>query len=131
MDTKTTASKLKDYVFIDRNAAFVYSNAIELKDLRDVASRNPAVLLRLNAMSAGEEIFVRMGMSFISSQQACANAEEEIPDYNLETVASSSVAQFEDILNRIRVDTKNVLNDTVKLFYSSVSFSIQEYSLIV
>jgi putative alpha-1,2-mannosidase len=82
-------------------------------------------------MTAGEEIFVRMGMSFISSQQACANAEEEIPDYNLETVASSSVAQFEDILNRIRVDTKNVVNDTVKLFYSSVRLPIQENSLIV
>jgi putative alpha-1,2-mannosidase len=120
MDTKAYATQIKDHAFIDRNAALVYANALELRNLHDVTSKNPAVLLRLNPMAAGEEIFVRMGMSFVSSQQACANAEEEIPDYDMERVESSSVAQFEDILNRIRVDTTSVDNDTVLLFYSSV-----------
>ena len=120
MDTVTRESEIIDHAFIDRRADFVFANAVELKELHDVASKNPAVLLRLSPMAAGEEILVRMGTSFISSQQACANAEEEIPDYNMTKVASSSVAQFEEILNRIRVNTTHVSNDTVKLFYSSV-----------
>lgn len=120
MDTITRESEIIDHAFIDRSADLVYANAIEL---HDVASKDPAVLLRMSPMAAGEEILVRMGMSFISSQQACANAEEEIPDYNMTRVASSSVAQFEDILNRIRVNTTHVSDDTVKLFYSSVYLS--------
>lgn len=120
MDARSRATQIKDHVFIDHNEHLVFANAIELRDMKDGASKKPAVLLRLSAMAAEDEIYIRMGMSFISSQQACANAEEEIPDFNLETVAASSVAQFEDILNRIRVNITSVDDDTIKLFYSSV-----------
>ena len=123
MDTRTGKSQMKDHVFIDHHENFVYSNAIELKDMKDEASKKPAVLLRLSPMAADDEIYIRMGVSFISSQQACRNAEEEIPDFNMERTVADSVAQFEDILNRIRVNITNVEDETVVLFYSSVHSS--------
>jgi putative alpha-1,2-mannosidase len=64
-------------------------------------------------------------MSFISPSQACSNAEQEIPTYDFEAVSQSSVSQFETILNRIRVDPTHVSNDTLTLFYSSVSPSVK------
>jgi putative alpha-1,2-mannosidase len=81
---------------------------------------NAAVMLRFNRLAAGEEILVRMGMSFISSDQACSNAEEEIPTFNFDVVLQSSISQFETLLNRIRVNSANVSEDTLVLFYSSV-----------
>lgn len=77
-------------------------------------------MLRFNRLAAGEQVLVRMGMSFISTEQACSNAEEEIPAFNFEDVSQSSISQFETLLNRIRVDPTHVTNDTLVLFYSSV-----------
>ena len=71
-------------------------------------------------MAEGEELLVRMGLSFISSEQACLNAESEIPAFDFEKVSQSSASQFDDLLNRIRVRTYGVSEDTLLLFYSSV-----------
>ncbi|KAF8055357.1 glycoside hydrolase family 92 protein [Lyophyllum atratum] len=65
-------------------------------------------------------ILVRVGASFISSQQACANAEEEIPDFGFERVRKEARAQWNDVLGRIQVDTQGVDKETVQLFYSSL-----------
>jgi len=80
-----------------------------------------AVLLQLTPLAAYEQILVRMGMSFISTDQACSNAETEIPTFDFGAVSQSSVSSFEGILNRIRVDITNVTDDVLSLFYSSVS----------
>ena len=66
-------------------------------------------------------ILVRVGVSFISSAQACANAEEEIPDFDFEGVHAANRAQWNDLLSRIQVDSAGVDSNTVSLFYSSVS----------
>ncbi|KAG6909314.1 hypothetical protein DXG01_001113 [Tephrocybe rancida] len=65
-------------------------------------------------------IFVRVGVSFISSAQACANAEEEIPDFDFDGVHKSARAQWNDVLGRIQVDPTGVETETVQLFYSSL-----------
>ena len=64
-------------------------------------------------------ILVRVGVSFISSDQACANAEEEIPDFDFEGVRAASRAQWSELLGRIQVDTRGVDDETVDLLYSS------------
>ncbi|KAG6916146.1 hypothetical protein DXG01_008297 [Tephrocybe rancida] len=65
-------------------------------------------------------IFARVGVSFISSAQACANAEEEIPDFDFDGVHKSARAQWNDVLGRIQVDPTGVETETVQLFYSSL-----------
>lgn len=65
-------------------------------------------------------ILARVGISFISTAQACSNAEEEIPDWDFARVVSDSEDQWRDILNRVQVDTTNVDKETVILLYSSV-----------
>lgn len=64
-------------------------------------------------------ILARVGVSFISSEQACANAEEEIPNFDFERVRSASGAQWNELLGRVQVDTTNVDPEIVDLFYSS------------
>ncbi|KAG7094587.1 hypothetical protein E1B28_005412 [Marasmius oreades] len=65
-------------------------------------------------------ILARVGVSFISSEQACTNAEEDIPDFNFDRVHQANRAEWNELLGRIQVDTTGVSEDTVKLFYSSV-----------
>jgi len=68
-------------------------------------------------------ILARVGVSFISSAQACQNAQAEIPDFNFDGVHAANRAQWNDLLGRIQVDTTNVDLETTQLFYSSVRFS--------
>lgn len=72
------------------------------------------------APSGKTTILARVGVSLISSEQACANAEEEIPDFDFERVHRESRAQWNDVLGRVQVDMTGVSKETVQLFYSSV-----------
>lgn len=72
------------------------------------------------APSGKTTILARVGVSFISSAQACANAEEEIPEFDFDKVHDDARAQWNDLLGRVQVDTTGVSKETVQLFYSSV-----------
>ncbi|OSC99282.1 glycoside hydrolase family 92 protein [Trametes coccinea BRFM310] len=65
-------------------------------------------------------ILARVGVSFISPEQACANAEEEIPDFDFDVVRSTSRAQWSELLGRVQVDPSDVDPEIVDLFYSSM-----------
>ena len=62
----------------------------------------------------------RFGVSFLSSTQACANAQEEVPDWDWDAVQSASIAKWEDVLQRVSVDTTSEDPTVVELLYSSV-----------
>ena len=144
MDTRTEYTRIQDHIIIKGAAAFPNETSVRLENrsvpmiVTDVVaglpsreSKDGAVALRLTRMGEGEELLVRMGMSFISSQQACSNAEAEIPTFDFETVSQSSISQFEDLLNRIRVNTTNVPEDILILFYSSVTLTHIHLTCIV
>ncbi|CEH15790.1 MYOSIN-BINDING PROTEIN-RELATED [Ceraceosorus bombacis] len=64
------------------------------------------------------QVLVRVGTSYVSAQQACRNAEEEIPRFDFEAVASASKALWNEKLNRVIVKTNNT--DLAQMFYSSL-----------
>ena len=66
-------------------------------------------------------ILARIGVSFISSSQACANAEAEIPDFDFEATRAASEAQWAELLSRVQVNMTGVDQEIGELFYSSVS----------
>lgn len=73
-----------------------------------------------NTGSDTTSILARVGVSFISIDQACANAEEEIPDWDFQRVVDDSQTQWRDVLSRVQVETENVDTETTVLLYSSV-----------
>jgi len=79
-------------------------------------------LFTFNPAPAGKPttILARVGVSLISTAQACANAQEEIPDFNFDGVHAANRAQWNDLLSRVQVDTTGVTLETTQLFYSSV-----------
>ncbi|TFK31528.1 glycoside hydrolase family 92 protein [Crucibulum laeve] len=72
------------------------------------------------APSGPTTILVRVGVSFISSDQACTNAQEEIPDFDFDKVHAASRGLWNDVLGRVQVGTANVDMETVQLLYSSI-----------
>lgn len=71
--------------------------------------------------STTNSVLARFGVSFISTDQACSNAEEEISDWDWDEVQSASREQWEDVLERVVVDTNKENATVVELLYSSVS----------
>ncbi|KAI0767769.1 glycoside hydrolase family 92 protein [Fomes fomentarius] len=65
-------------------------------------------------------IMVRVGMSFISTAQACQNSEAEIPSFDFEGVRKAARNEWNELLGRIQVGTKGADDDTIELFYSSL-----------
>ncbi|KAK9413346.1 putative Glycoside hydrolase family 92 protein [Seiridium unicorne] len=66
-------------------------------------------------------ILARVGVSFINSAQACANAEAEIPDFNFVGVSRAASDAWIEKLGRIDVSTEGGVNESlITSFYSGI-----------
>ncbi|KAG1871150.1 glycoside hydrolase family 92 protein [Suillus tomentosus] len=65
-------------------------------------------------------ILARVGVSFISSDQACDNAESEIPNFDFDETVTTARETWNELLSRIQVDTQGVDKEITELFYSSL-----------
>jgi hypothetical protein len=61
-----------------------------------------------------------VGLSFISSAQACQNAEAEIPDFDFESTQAAAVALWTEKLAPIRVSRTGVDASVLTNFYSGI-----------
>lgn len=80
-------------------------------------------LLQFSTNSSSHAVLSRFGVSFISVDQACSNAEEEVPDWDWDAVQNASLQKWEDDLERVQVDTTKENDTVVELLYSSVRFT--------
>ncbi|KAJ5568752.1 Alpha-1-2-mannosidase [Penicillium hetheringtonii] len=62
----------------------------------------------------------RVGVSFISSEQACSNAETEIPNFEFEATRQNAVEQWTDKMEPIRVSREGVKSSVLTNFYSGI-----------
>ncbi|KXN83541.1 hypothetical protein AN958_01250 [Leucoagaricus sp. SymC.cos] len=96
----------------------------DTEDISEVDHNNAhevgALLTFAPASSETTTILARVGVSLISSEQACANAEEEIPDFDFDKTSGQARAQWNDILGRVQIDPTGVPTEIVQLFYSSL-----------
>ena len=65
-------------------------------------------------------ILVRVGVSFISEEQACSNAESEIADYDFDSIRSTAEDAWRSKLSPIRVSTNAVNSSLITNFYSGI-----------
>jgi putative alpha-1,2-mannosidase len=67
-----------------------------------------------------DPIVIRVGVSFLSADQACSNAESEIGGASFEQVQEESRAAWQDRLQRIEIDVNGTLPNVTEMFYSSL-----------
>ncbi|KAJ7319031.1 glycosyl hydrolase family 92-domain-containing protein [Mycena albidolilacea] len=65
-------------------------------------------------------VLARFGVSFHNADQACANAEAEVPDWDWGRVQGASAGAWEEVLARVGVDTAAEDATVVELLYSSL-----------
>ncbi|KAI9371392.1 glycosyl hydrolase family 92-domain-containing protein [Aspergillus egyptiacus] len=107
------------------NGIFVNSRAsTDVKNLTVSRSINGYPLpaggfVRFNSRQS-HTIQARVGLSFISSEQACRNAEKEIPNFDFNATRSAAVAEWKQKFGPIRVSRTGVDPSLLTNFYSGV-----------
>ena len=66
------------------------------------------------------QVTIRVGVSFLSETQACANAESEIGTATFEEIVARSKALWNERLSRIEIDVPHTLPNITELLYSSL-----------
>ncbi|KKA28861.1 hypothetical protein TD95_000292 [Thielaviopsis punctulata] len=70
------------------------------------------------------EFLVRVGMSFMSVEQACQNAEREIPDFEFAKTHRAAEQAWREKLSSISVNAEGVSNDMRTVFWSGLYRSL-------
>jgi putative alpha-1,2-mannosidase len=87
--------------------------------------------VRFNAPPGGRHIMARVGMSFISTEQACKNAEREIPDFDFKKTLATAEAAWKEKLSVVEIDSGGVDEGLLKTFWSGIyrtMISPQDYT---
>ncbi|PKS11531.1 hypothetical protein jhhlp_003296 [Lomentospora prolificans] len=66
------------------------------------------------------QILARVGLSFISVDQACANSERELPDFDFDGAVRDVELAWSEKLSAIELDTKGVHPDMQTIFWSGL-----------
>tara|TARA_R110002060_G_scaffold57397_2_gene67642 strand:- start:360 stop:1496 length:1137 start_codon:yes stop_codon:yes gene_type:complete len=77
------------------------------------------------------QILARVGVSFISTEKACQNAEAEIPDFGFDKVQSAAQDTWREKLSVIEVDATGVSEELQTVFWSGTYRSMispQDYT---
>lgn len=87
---------------------------------------------RFNAPTKDNQILARVGVSFISVDQACSNAEKEIPEFDFDAVHTAAKDAWTDHLSSISVTPGAGVNSSFQtIFWSGIyraSLSPQDYT---
>lgn len=67
-----------------------------------------------------QEITLRVGVSFVSADQACANAESEVGTTGFEEIIAQSKALWQEKLSRIEIDVAGTPPNVTEMLYSSL-----------
>lgn len=69
---------------------------------------------------ANNQILARVGLSFISTAQACSNAEREIPGFDFESVRADAEDAWRQKLSTIKVDNTGIIDSFQRTFWSGI-----------
>ncbi|KAI5196755.1 putative mannosidase [Aureobasidium subglaciale] len=121
-------------VFMNNRAG---SQPKNLTVVTDGVNNSPEILpagawVRFNApQNNASSISARVGLSFISTAQACENAEKEIPDFDFEATRNAAQQAWTDKMSVIAVTPGTVSAEFQTIFWSGLyraSISPQDYT---
>ena len=95
------------------------------------ASGSGGVFARFTPPKANGTIDVRVGISFMSAERACSNAEKEQPNFDFEDTVAAAKAAWEEKMNVISLDPSGVSTELQTVFWSGIyrtMISPQDYT---
>ena len=108
-------------------------SAVKTVNVLDTGVDSPpaGVYTRFNAPDSNGQILARVGVSFISSDQACRSAETEIPSFDFDETLSAAEDAWREKLSVIKLDATGVDDSFQTIFWSAVYRSLispQDYT---
>ncbi|OCH93726.1 glycoside hydrolase family 92 protein [Obba rivulosa] len=67
-----------------------------------------------------EQVNIRVGISFVSADQACSNAETEVGNSTFEEIMAQSKALWNEKLSKVEIDFANTAPNVTEMLYSSL-----------
>jgi putative alpha-1,2-mannosidase len=120
-------------VFLNNRAGTIPKN---VSVVQDGINNGPNILpagawVRFDAPKNASQVIARVGVSLISVEQACSNAEKEIPDFDFDAVYTAAQQAWTDTLGVVEIKPGGVSEDLQKVFWSGLyraSISPQDYT---
>jgi putative alpha-1,2-mannosidase len=88
--------------------------------------------VRFASVSADDAISARVGVSFMSVEQACSNGEKEQPDFDFEQTRAAAESAWRKKMDVITIDAEGASTELQKVFWSGAyraMISPQDYPL--
>ena len=88
-------------------------------------------IVRFNAPENNDTLSARVGVSFVSVDQACSNAEREIPDFDFPVVQKAAEDSWREKLSVVSIEPGGATDDLQKSFWSGIyrnMISPQDYT---
>ncbi|PHH78490.1 hypothetical protein CDD80_6758 [Ophiocordyceps camponoti-rufipedis] len=104
-------------IFVDNRASVNVSELVISRGINGYPLPGGAFM---HFADSQEPVLARVGISLISSQQACASAEAEIPDWNFQGIASAAADGWRRKLESVAVDATGIDAGLVRSLYSGV-----------
>ncbi|GAQ47651.1 hypothetical protein AtubIFM54640_010195 [Aspergillus tubingensis] len=95
------------------------------------ATLSAGTFARFNMSTDDQALMARVGVSFISVEQACSNAEKEQPNFDFTGTVNAAEDAWRDKLNAFTVKPGNVSSDIQQVFWSGMyrtMISPQDYT---
>ncbi|KAI0134702.1 alpha-1,2-mannosidase, putative subfamily [Xylariales sp. AK1849] len=118
-------------VFINNRAGNDPKNITVQKDDNDPPLPAGTWLWLETSESGPVEVIARVGVSFISVDQACSNAETEVPEFDFDATLAAAEQVWRDKLSVISIDATGVEDSLQTVFWSGVyraMLSPQDYT---
>ena len=118
-------------VFVNDRAGSEPKNISLPYDEVNVPPLPAGVYTWFDAPTNGSQLLARVGVSFISIDQACNNSQTEIPDFDFDQTEQAAATAWADKLSVIDVDATGVDSSLQTVFWSStyrVMISPQDYT---
>lgn len=129
-----TGAKVRDTgVFVNNRAGTEPKHAFAVPDGVNTGAETLPVgaWTRFNAPDSDGQIIARVGVSFISVDQACSNGEKEIPDFDFDATLTAAENVWKEKLGVIQIDAGGASDELQTVFWSGVyrgMISPQDYT---
>ncbi|OTA98885.1 glycoside hydrolase family 92 protein [Hypoxylon sp. CI-4A] len=119
------------YFCTDFSGPQLYDNGIFVNSRANADAKNLTISRSINGYplpggafvrfeSSETPVLARVGLSFISTEQACSSAEAEIPDYDFDGIEQAAHDAWAQKLSPITISQGGVDDDYVVNFYSGI-----------
>jgi putative alpha-1,2-mannosidase len=126
-----SGAKLKGSGIFTNSRAGLAKSYNAIRQANSASNRPAGGWVQFQKPDSNNQVIARVGMSFISESQACANAEREIPSFDFDRTLAVAEKTWRDKLSVIQVESGGASEVLLKAFWSGVyraMISPQDYT---